>query len=118
MGKITYGCPYLSNSRFNIKLDDEELDRLNKMSDLAQGFMDYGHDVGRAEGIAQGIAQGIAEGSAKERAAAMDRSAETIVNLVRLSGMSFEEASSMVVIPEEDRAETEAEARRRLADRS
>ena len=100
----------LVEDKFNIKLDDEELERLNKMSDLAQGFMDYGHDVG--------IAEGIAEGSAKERAAAMDRSAETIVNLVRLSGMSFEEASSMVVIPEEDRAETEAEARRRLADRS
>ena len=93
----------------NIRLGDDDLERMNKMSDLAQGYINYGHDVGRSEGRAEGIAE--------ERSAAMERSVETIVNLVRKSGMSFEEASSMVVIPEEDRAETEAEARRRLGKR-
>lgn len=96
----------LVEDKFNIRLGDDDLERMNKMSDLAQGYIDYGHDVGRSEGRAEGIAE--------ERSAAMERSVETIVNLVRKSGMSFEEASSMVVIPEDDRAETEAEARRRL----
>ena len=60
------------------------------------------------------VDHGVDLGMEKERAASLDRSIESIVNLVRDSGLSFEQASSALVIPEEDRAKVEAEAKKRL----
>ncbi len=58
---------------------------------------------------------GYEMGRAKARVASLDRSIESIVNLVRDSGLSFEQASSALVIPEEDRAKVEAEAKKKLS---
>ena len=61
------------------------------------------------------VDHGVDLGMEKERVASLDRSIESIVNLVRDFGLSFEQASSALVIPEEDRAKVEAEAKKKLS---
>ena len=88
----------LVKDKFNIMLNDDELERLAQMDNITRDKYEQGLREGRAEG----------------RAEAMDLMADSIVNLVRNTGLSFEQASSAVVIPDENRSEVEAAARERL----
>ncbi len=104
----------LVKDNYNIELSDEELEGLKEMVSLYDDAVDHGIDLGMEKGRIEGRIEGKTEGIAEERAISLDRSIESMVNLVRDFGLSFEQASSALVIPEEDRAKVEAEAKKRL----
>ena len=96
----------LVDKRFNIKLSDEDLEKLNDMTHLAQDKYNHGYREGKAEGIA--------EGKAEERVASTELIVSGIVSMVD-KGMTVDEALSMFTIPEDRMPEIKAELDRRLS---
>ena len=96
----------LVKDKFNIELNDEELERLGKMENIVRDKYE--------QGLREGEAKGRAEGIAEDRRYTMGLMADSVVSVVRDGGLSVEKALSLFRIPEENRAEVEAEAKRRL----
>ena len=96
----------LVDKKFNIKLSDEDLEKLNDMTHLAQDKYNHGFREGKAEGIA--------EGKAEEKVASTEIIVSGIVSMVD-KGMTVDEALSMFTIPEDRMPEIKAELDRRLS---
>ena len=92
----------LVKDKFNIMLNDDELEKLAQMENIVRDKYE------------QGLREGEAKGLAKDRRYTMDLMADSIVSVVRDGGLSVEKALSLFKIPEENRAEVEATVRTRL----
>lgn len=100
----------LVKKRFNIDLDDNDLERLDEMSTLHEDAYEHGYADGNDNGLKRGIENGINQ----ERKNSVDAMAD-IVMAFRNGGDSVEQSMSKVPIPANYRSDVEAEVRRRLS---
>ena len=96
----------LVKHRFNIELDDSELERLKEMSTLGQDKYDHGYADGEDNGIRIGTEEGIRIGT-------VSTAADAIIALME-TGMTMEEAFSRFPLKDQYRDDVTTEVRRRL----
>lgn len=89
----------LVKDRFNIELDDSELERLNKMTTLGKDKFEHGMAVGTEKGI---------------RIGTVSTAADAIIALMG-TGMTMEEAFFRFPLQDQYREDVCAEVRRRLS---
>ncbi len=105
----------LISERFNISINDEDLERLKDMNDVFQDKFDHGLRVGEARGIEIGEARGEARGI--EIGKDMGRIETYIANAVSLiqkKGMSIDEVLSVLDVPDDLRPEVISEVHKKL----
>ena len=97
----------LVKEKFNIELDDSELERLNKMTTLGKDKFEHGMAVGTEKGIRIGTEKGIRIGT-------VSTAADAIIALMG-TGMTMEEAFFRFPLQDQYREDVCAEVRRRLS---
>ena len=93
----------LISERFNISMNDEDLERLRDMCDVFQDKFDHGLRIGEARGIEIGKEMGRIENYVS-----------TTVSLVQKKGMSIEEVLSVLDVPDDLRPEVMSEVHKKL----
>ena len=92
----------LVKDRFKIELDNNDLERLEEMTTLAQDKFDHGYAVGTED----------------DREKWANESIKSAIAIVKRTGLSVDEVLSLVSIPDEHRTYVEKEVRRRLLSES
>ena len=97
---LSGGDPKLIRSevrdRFNIELDDNYVEEVNRMGEISEGFYNNGLYEGRIEGRIEGKEEGIRE----ERARFVSILAVAVIKLMERS-FTLEESLELVCVPED-----------------